>query len=75
MPNQTLAGELRATLAREQRSQLWLSQKTGINPTTLGRKLRGDVSFSTDELMDVASALGMSAAGFIAKIESSRSAA
>ncbi len=75
MADHNLAGELRAALGREQRSQRWLSEKTGISPTALGRKLRGDTSFTIDELLDVAHALGVSAASIIEAIDSEPSAA
>lgn len=75
MADTSIPAELRATLAREQRSQRWLAEKSGISPAALSRKMRGDTSFTLDELLSVTHALGVSAADLIATIESQPSAA
>jgi class 3 adenylate cyclase len=57
----TVAG-VAAAVARRltalDRSQVWLSDQTGIPLTTLHRELRGQTPFNLDHLARVATALG-----------------
>ena len=54
-----VAAEVRASLARKGETAAWLSESAGISKTALSRKLRGDVSFTAEELLSVADALGI----------------
>ena len=55
-----IAGEVRANLARNQKSQAWLDQKADISTSGLGRKMKGEVSFTAEELLRVEKAFGLS---------------
>jgi transcriptional regulator with XRE-family HTH domain len=57
-----IAGEIRAVMARQQVSARAVSEVCGITRSTLSRKLSGRQDFSVPELIDVARALGVSAA-------------
>ncbi|PFG17243.1 helix-turn-helix protein [Propionicimonas paludicola] len=65
MANPTLAAEMRAALARQQRSQSWLAAQAQISKAALSRKMRGETDFTVPELIQCASALGISAASLI----------
>ena len=56
-----VAAEVRASLARKGETAAWLSESAGISKTALSRKLRGDVSFTVEEVVAVADALGIDA--------------
>lgn len=58
-------GEIRAHLGRQGYSQRWLSEQIGINQGALSRRLRGERSFTVDELQRVAAALGVTAASLL----------
>ena len=60
--NEEVSGVVRAEIARQRRDQKEISTLLGIHPNVLGRKGRREVAFSTGELMEVANALGLSAA-------------
>ena len=49
-----IAGEIRAELARQNKTASALSKATGISPATLSRRLRGDKPFFLEELEDIA---------------------
>lgn len=53
----TVAGEVRANLARQGKTQGWLAQQIKITPATLSRRLSLRSSFSLDELSAIATAL------------------
>lgn len=53
----TVAAEIRAELARQQRSVKWLSAQTGISPSSLSRKINGSRALSIDEAVSIARAL------------------
>lgn len=52
-----IAAEVRAALARKGQSAAWLAVEAGISKAALSRKLRGEVSFTVEELVLVADAL------------------
>lgn len=54
-----IAAEVRAALARKGQSAAWLAEEAGISKAALSRKLRGDVSFTVEELVLVAIALAI----------------
>ncbi|UUW88349.1 helix-turn-helix domain-containing protein [Pimelobacter simplex] len=59
------AGEVRAARARKQISLDVLSESCGIAKSTLSAKLRGLTDFTVPELIDIAMALGVSAADLL----------
>ena len=54
-----VAGNVRAALARRDKSQRWLAEQTGIKEPTLHRRLRGEYPFHDWEVAAVAEALGV----------------
>ena len=62
----SIAAEVRADLARKQMSAAELSRETGISKAALSRKLRGESSFTVEELLTVADATGIGADSYIA---------
>lgn len=54
-----VAAEVRASLARKGESAAWLAEATGISKAALSRKLRGDTSFTVEEVVAVAVALSV----------------
>lgn len=54
-----IAGEVRAHLGREQISKAELARTASISTTSIHRKLKGDVSFTVEELLRVEKALGL----------------
>jgi lambda repressor-like predicted transcriptional regulator len=54
-----IAAEARAALARDGRSAASLAEAAGISRSALSKKLRAQVSFSVEEIVDVALALGI----------------
>lgn len=54
-----VAAETRAALARDGRTATQLATDTGISKSSLSKKLRGQVSFSVEELVSVAVALSI----------------
>jgi transcriptional regulator with XRE-family HTH domain len=57
--NEIVAGEVRAEMARQKRSQDNLSAELGWTQAFLSRRLTGKNAFSTDEIEAVARALGV----------------
>lgn len=55
-----IAGELRAELARQQRTQAELAVVLGMTPHTVGRRLTGYTDFTAVELLQAAAWLGVS---------------
>ena len=68
-PNPRLAAEFREKLDSIERSQRWLSKQTGIKSSPLNLKLRGLVSFTFEETISCASALGIDAAQIVALLD------
>jgi hypothetical protein len=56
---QRIAGEVRAELARQRRSQASLALALGISQQALSRRMTGDIPFNIDQLSTVASFLSM----------------
>lgn len=56
---QSVAGELRAHLARHGISSTDLIGRLGVNPDWFYRRLRGDVSMTLEDLERICSALGI----------------
>ena len=54
-----VAAEVRALLGRQDKSQRWLSEQTGIGAPGLSRRLKGERDFNLDELSSIATALGV----------------
>lgn len=52
-----VAAEMRAALARAGRTASWLAERTQISKQALSRKLRGDTSFTVEELVSASVAL------------------
>lgn len=67
--DEEVSGVVRAEIARHRRDQKEISTILGIHPNVLGRKVRGEVAFSTGELVEVANALGLSAAEIMREAE------
>jgi DNA-binding Xre family transcriptional regulator len=53
----TVAGEVRAQLARRGKTKVWLAGELGISTATLHRRLAGASSFSLDEINTIAELL------------------
>lgn len=60
-----IAGEVRAAVARAGVSARSLAIEVEMSPASLSRKLRGDVSFSVEELIAIANHLGISITALI----------
>lgn len=65
-----IAGEVRAAVAREGVSARSLAREVEMSPASLSRKLRGDVSFSVEELIAIANFLDVSVTSLIPRAES-----
>jgi transcriptional regulator with XRE-family HTH domain len=53
----TVAGEVRANLARRGKTKVWLAAQLKISTATLQRRLAGQSSFSLAEISTIAEAL------------------
>ena len=62
---ETIAAEVRASLARSGQPASWLSERSGISKTSLSLKLKGQRSFSVEELLVVADVLGIDAGALL----------
>lgn len=60
-----IAGEARAALARDGRTAARLASDTGIPRSSLSKKLRGQVSFTTEEVVAICLALGVDPAALL----------
>jgi len=58
---EAIAAEVRACLARANRPASWLADRAGISKTALSLKLKAQRSFTVEELLSVADALGIDA--------------
>jgi transcriptional regulator with XRE-family HTH domain len=65
---QRIAAELRAELARQERSRQWLARQTGMPVTSIARWLRGPQSPGLNELDAMCRALGVSVADLLAEV-------
>lgn len=55
----TVAERVAVAMEAKERSQVWLSDQTGIPRTTLIRRLSGHAPFTLAEIAAIASALGI----------------
>lgn len=53
----TVAGEVRANLARRGKTKVWLAEQLGMSTATLQRRLAGRSSFSLAEISTIAESL------------------
>ena len=60
-----VAAETRAALARDGRTATQLATDTGISKSSLSKKMRGQVSFTVEEIIDIAIALGVDPGAFV----------
>ena len=58
---EAIAAEVRASLARANQPASWLADRAGISKTALSLKLKAQRSFTVEELLSVADALGIDA--------------
>lgn len=54
-----IAGEVRAHLGRDEIPGAELARRSDISPAAINRKIKGDVSFTVEELLRVEKALGL----------------
>lgn len=64
-----IAGEIRAELARQNKTATQLSVATGISSATLSRRLSGLKPFYLEELEDISRFLGLPAWAFTERAE------
>lgn len=64
-----IAEELRAELARQQRSRRWLATQTGIAHVTVARYVKGASAASVDDLDAMCRALGLSIPDLLVRVE------
>ena len=69
-----IAAEVRAELARQNKTRASLSQATGISVDTLRRRLDGVRPFYMDELDSITLFLGIPLVEFVARTESTEAA-
>lgn len=65
-PTQVVSGEIRACMARGQRTQGELAAVLGLSQPSVSSRLKGDVAWDVDELAKVASWLDVPLAELIA---------
>lgn len=56
--SRNITDNVRAEMARRQMTQVGLAAVLGYNSKRLGRRLNGSISFTVDELIAIAAALG-----------------
>lgn len=64
-----IAGEIRAELARQNKTVASLAVAIGMDPATLGRRLKGDKPFYFEELEAVSQFLGFRLSEFTARTD------
>jgi transcriptional regulator with XRE-family HTH domain len=64
-----LAGEIRAELARQNKSVAALAKAINMDPATLGRRLKGNKPFYFEELEAVSQFLGFRLSEFTARTD------
>jgi transcriptional regulator with XRE-family HTH domain len=57
--NESLSGEIRAAMARQGITQLDLATRAGMSQSYLSRRLTRSTPFTTDDLEQIAKALGI----------------
>lgn len=60
-----VAAEVRAELGRQGHDKAWLARELGENEMWVGRRLRGVINFSADDVVRIARALDVSPAQFL----------
>lgn len=65
----TVAANCRAEAARHGKTALDIADGTGIHRVTLGRRLSGTVPFTVDELVAIATYLGIPLSTLLAGVE------
>ena len=65
-PNERVAGEVRAALARAQVTQTALAEQTERSQTYWSRRLSGDIPLDVDDLAAVSAATGVPLAALVA---------
>ena len=68
---EAIAAEVRASLARANQPASWLADRAGISKTALSLKLKAQRSFTVEELLSVADALGTDADTLLPRGEAS----
>lgn len=69
-----VADEVRAEMARQRKTAACLAEAVGISQHTMGTRLKGAVPFNVEELMKVATALGMTLVDLVARAEKAKAA-
>lgn len=64
-PRDQIAARVRAELAAARISGRQLAERLGVPADGLGRRLRGNIPFRADELVDIGRALGVDPARFL----------
>lgn len=64
------AAEVRAELARQNKTSAWLASEVGIATSTMARRLSGASAFDMAEAFAVAYALGLSFSALVQRSES-----
>lgn len=64
-----IAAEMRAAVSRSGVSRRDLAERVGMVPDTLYRKLRAERSFTIEELLDLAAALGVAPSALLPRTE------
>lgn len=68
-----ISGEIRSILARRQMSGAQLAARVGRSQTYIARRLRGDSSFTANDVEDICKVLGQDLADFLtAAVRASR---
>ena len=65
---ETVAAEVRATLARHRIRQADLARALGASPQAVSRRVRGDVPWDVAELATVANMVGVPVASFFERV-------
>lgn len=63
------AQELKAELARQNRSRRWLAAQVELPQTTVARWVRGDSAPTLDELDAMCRALGLTVGGLLVRVQ------
>lgn len=64
-----IAAEVRAELARQQKTKKSMAAATGISPHTLTRRLAGEQPFYAEELQDIVVFLELPMQDFLDRVE------
>jgi transcriptional regulator with XRE-family HTH domain len=64
-----IAERLREAMKTQERSVAWVARKSGMSERRIARRLKGEVSFTVDELATIADALGLHEASFMPAYE------